>query len=318
MLIEIRNAGCRLRIHNGLLEITPPAAPGGDAPPARPWRIPPDQVTRLVLETPRATLSSAVLAELARCGVPILVCDNAHRPAAEVSAAEGSGTGRNAALLRAQVLLRADTRRRLWKRVVQAKLLMQAETLGRSAGGAGAERLRRLARGVQPGDPKNHEATGAQIYWPALMGTQFRRGGEPLVANALLDYGYAVLRAMMLRALHEAGPHPAFGIHHAGADNPGNLADDLMEPYRPAADRLVRRLMDEAPDDGPTPVHKARLAELGGYPVRLAGQEMQLRNAVLETCRSHADILRRTARDLRLPESLGEPEQCPMPGAPCG
>lgn len=318
MLIEIRNAGCQLRIHNGLLEITAPAG-GPDQPPPRPWRIPPADVTRLVLETPRATLSPSVLTELARHGVPVLLCDSAHRPAAEVTAALGSGSGRRAELLRAQVLLRADTRRRLWKRIVQAKLLMQAEALGRVAGGAGAERLRRLAQGVAPGDPKNHEATGAQIYWPALMGARFRRGGAPPVANALLDYGYAVLRALTLRALHDAGPHPAFGIHHKGADNPGNLADDLLEPYRPAVDRLVRRLLDdEAPEDGPTPAHKARLAELGGYPVRLAGQEMQLRNAVLETCRSHAEVLRRTARDHRLPDSLGEPEQCPMPGAPCG
>lgn len=317
MLIEIRNAGCRLRIHDGLLEITPPAGEAGQPPP-RPWRIPPAEVTRLVLETPRATLTPAVLTELARHGVPILLCDGAHRPAAEVAPALGSGSGRRAELLRAQVLLRTDTRRRLWKRVVQAKLLMQAEALGRTAGGAGAERLRRLARSVAPGDPNNHEATGAQIYWPAFMGAGFRRGAAPQVANALLDYGYAVLRAMVLRALHDAGLHPAFGIHHKGADNPGNLADDLMEPYRPAVDRLVRGLLAEAPQAGPTPDHKARLAELGGYPVRLMGQDMQLRNAVLETCRSHADILRRAASEHRLPEALGDPEQCPMPGAPCG
>lgn len=91
-----------------------------------------------------------------------------------------------------------------------------------------------------------------------------------------------------------------------------------MEPYRPAVDRLVRLLLADAPPEGPTPDPKARLAELGGYPVRLTGQDMQLRNAVLETCRSHADILRRTARDHRLPETLGEPDRCPMPGAPCG
>lgn len=315
MMIEITTAGCHVGISNGLLEVQ---SRGG-----APYRLPPAEVTRLVVETPHTTVTAAALLALAEAGVAVLFCDGRHRPGAEVFSALGSGSGLRAELLRAQVLLRADTRRRLWKQVVRAKLLRQAETLDLLADGRGAARLRHLAREVAPGDPANREAAGAQVYWSTLLGPGFQRcahtGETGGAGNALLDYGYAILRAVTLRALHAAGLHPAFGIHHASADNPGNLADDLLEPYRPAVDRLVVTLLRDAERPmGLSPTLKLRLAELPGYPVGLAGQEMRLANAMLETCRGHALILRREARRAVLPDRLGGPDQCPMPGAPCG
>lgn len=310
MIVEIGSSGCAISVRNGLIEVQPPG--GG----AEPFRIPAADISRVVFETGRATISSAALVLLARSGVPVLFCDGRHEPAAELVVPPGVGHPHD--LFRAQILLRKDTRGRLWKRLVAAKIAAQADVLASHAGGQASARLRRLAGQVGAGDTANREATAAQIYWPVLMGRDFQRGAPDCPVNALLNYGYAVVRSVILRALHDAGLHPGFGIHHHGRDNPGNLADDLIEPYRPAVDRLARHLMDSQDIDHLTPDLKARLAELPRYPVRLGDQWMRLGPAVLETVRSHAAVLRRQRSSHVLPESLGEAEQCPTPGAPCG
>ena len=98
-----------------------------------------------------------------------------------------------------------------------------------------------MARLVKSGDPDNVEARAARAYWGALW-SDFRRQDEEDLRNAMLNYGYAVLRAVVARALVAAGLLPCLGLHHASDQNPFNLADDLIEPYRPLADRLVFKL----------------------------------------------------------------------------
>ncbi|HEY0835027.1 MAG TPA: type II CRISPR-associated endonuclease Cas1 [Azospirillum sp.] len=316
MLIEIRSPGCHVHVVNGILEVVP-GRTGREAGQS-PFRIPPADVTGFVVEAPQTTLTSAALVALAEEGVRVVLCDDRHRPALEVQRADGAGSAQAAALLKAQILLRSDTRKRLWREVAKAKIRLQAETLDVLACGNGTTRLRRLAEAIRPGDPDNREAAAAQVYWTALMGREFRRDAAECPTNARLNYGYAILRSVMLRALHGAGLHPSFGLHHSNRDNPGSLADDLMEPYRPAVDRLVHFIGIENTDQELTPACKRHLAELPGYPVLLNGQWMRLANAVAETCRSHVAVLRRETKVLALPHMLGRPEQCPTPGAPCG
>ena len=318
MFIEIRNPGHKLRISNGLLEIQEPQSSSDSAEPRRMFRIPPKDLKGLVIETPQTLISAAVIVRLTEAGVPIVLCDEGHKPTAEVSSAWGAQGAERAKLLRAQVLLRADTKARLWKQIVRQKLKLQSATLDLLAAGDGAARLRRLAEEVRPGDPENREATGAQIYWRALMGRSFLRRDTEDNTNALLNYGYAVLRSALLRRLHESGLHPAFGIHHANDENPGNLADDLLEPFRPAVDRLVHLLRQRDDDTQLTPALKSCLAELPNYPVNVGGQWMLLTNAMLETTRSHAAILSGERNRHTLPEQLEEPKKCPTPGDPCG
>lgn len=316
MLIEIRSPGCHVHIVNGLLEVVP-GRTGREAGQS-PFRVPPGDVTGVVVEAPQTTLSAAALVALAAEGVRVLLCDDRHQPALELQPADGSGSAHGVALLKAQILLRQDTRKRLWRDVTRAKIRLQAEALDALVGGDGAARLRRIADAVKPGDPDNREAAASQIYWPALMGRGFRRGVDGDSINARLNYGYAILRSIVLRALHESSLHPGFGLHHSNRDNPGSLADDLMEPYRPAVDSLVYFIRTDDAGHSLTPACKQHLAELSGYPVYLNGQWMRLANAVTDTCRSHAAVLRRERKALELPQSLGRPEKCPTPGAPCG
>ena len=96
---------------------------------------------------------------------------------------------------------------------------------------------------VRSGDPDNREAQAAQAYWPRLMGRQFRRDRNAQGMNALLNYGYGVLRAATARAIVAAGLHPSLSLHHRSGGNALALADDLMEPFRPTIDLSARRLV---------------------------------------------------------------------------
>src|SRR3546814_8596637 len=102
-----------------------------------------------------------------------------------------------------------------------------------------------MARRVRSGDPDNVEAQAARKYWPALMGSEFRRDQNAGGSNALLNYGYTVMRSCVARSIIGAGLHPAIGLHHHSRLNGFALADDLVEPFRPLVDGLVRRMTDE-------------------------------------------------------------------------
>ena len=150
------------------------------------------------------------------------------------------GNSLHTRVLRGQLAVSLPTKKRLWQKIVREKILQQAETL--QAVGVSSLRLRRLADTVKPGDTANHEAQAAQVYWPLLMGSDFRREQEAEGINSLLNYGYAVVRAMVARALVGSGLHPAIGLQHSNQYNGLCLADDVMEPLRPWVDLLVYRL----------------------------------------------------------------------------
>jgi CRISPR-associated protein Cas1 len=122
------------------------------------------------------------------------------------------------------------------------KILEQALTLERI--GVSTAGLLRLRDKVKSGDPENCEAQAAQQYWPLLMGKTFRRDPEGDAVNHLLNYGYAIMRAMVARGLVGTGLHPAIGLYHKNQYNGLCLADDIMEPFRPWVDLEVRELLD--------------------------------------------------------------------------
>lgn len=133
----------------------------------------------------------------------------------------------------------------MWAAIVKAKLLNQAAVL--TATGAPAAPLQLLARQVKSGDAENAEAQGARKYWGLLMGPLFRRDQQADGLNAMLNYGYTVLRAATARALVAAGLHPSLGLHHSHDNNAMRLVDDLMEPFRPVIDWTVWQLQSQGP-----------------------------------------------------------------------
>jgi CRISPR-associated protein Cas1 len=219
-----------LSIRNGLLVIRPE---GGET-----QTVPLADVAVLVAAHPQVSFTLAVLAGLASSGALLVACDQKRQPAAMMLplASHHLQTERYAA----QARLGLPARKRMWQQIVRAKIAAQARVLqertGKDLG------LAMVAGRVRSGDPNNLEAQAARVYWPALLGETFRRSPEDDGVNALLNYGYAVLRAIVARAICAAGLHPTFGLHHRNRYDTFCLADDLMEPFRPLVDVVVARL----------------------------------------------------------------------------
>lgn len=220
-------------------------------------RVPLDDLAAVIANAHGLTYSNNLLLELARRGVPTVLCGPGHRPEAVVWPVDGhhAQSGR----MGDQVAASAPLKKRLWRQLVASKILAQGATL--AAVGAEAGGFRLLARKVRPGDPDNVEAEAARRYWPLLFGRDFRRDPDGAAPNGLLNYGYAVLRAATARAVMAAGLHPSFGLKHSNRGNAMLLVDDLMEPFRPLVDREVHRLSSEG-RSAVTPEAKTALARV--------------------------------------------------------
>lgn len=187
------------------------------------------------------TWSNTVFTRLSERAVPIVLCGSNHAPVACIWPLQGNHL--QGARLNAQVDASRPMAKRIWRDIVVAKIRMQAAVL--ASIGAEARAFDMLARKVRSGDPDNVEAQAARRYWPALMGRDFRRDRAAEGSNAMLNYGYTVLRATVSRAICAAGLHPSIGLHHSNRGNSFALADDLMEPYRPVIDRAVYNLLQD-------------------------------------------------------------------------
>ena len=166
------------------------------------------------------------------------------------------------------------SKKRLWKIIVQEKIRQQALTLKNS--GKPHQELLSISSKVKSGDSGNLEAEAARKYWPLLMGKGFVRDFEAEGANALLNYGYSIVRAMIARALVGTGLHPALGLFHHNQYNGLALADDLMEPFRPWVDRIVCKLLMEDSDAQINKESKQKLLGLPGKQVLWGKKEMPL------------------------------------------
>ena len=230
-IVDIATDGRHLSAHRGFMIV----AEGRDEV----GRVPLDDVAAVIVHAHGVTWTTSLVVALAERGATLLFCGNHHSPVAVCLPIAGhhAQNGR----MRAQWESGRPLAKQLWRQVVIAKIAWQAAAL--DAAGGRAEPLLFLARRVRSGDPDNLEAQAARRYWSELMGAGFRRDREAAGANAMLNYGYAVMRATCARAVVAAGLHPSIGIHHANRGNPLALADDLIEPFRPLVDMLTVRLL---------------------------------------------------------------------------
>jgi CRISPR-associated protein Cas1 len=200
--------------------------------------VPLDDVLALVVNAHGTTFSNNLFRALAERGTLAVLCGTNHAPYAWVWPVAGHHEqGRR---LNAQAEATKPLGKRLWQGIVRAKIEQQGAAL--AALGRNAAGFRLLARQVASGDPENLEAQAARKYWPLLFGDDFRRDRDRPGLNALLNYGYTVLRSATARAICAAGLHPTIGLHHRNRGNDMALVDDLMEPFRPVVDLMVARL----------------------------------------------------------------------------
>jgi len=200
-------------------------------------RLPLEDIAYMVIDTPQASLSVPLLTACMEAGLAVIITDPKHLPSGVMLPFHRHF--RQGGMARLQVDQTEPFRKRLWQTVVRTKIENQGAVL-KVLGRADFGPLAAMARLVGSGDPENVEARAARAYWSRLW-SNFRREDEADLRNALLNYGYAVLRACVARALVGIGFLPAFGIHHASVTNAFNLADDMLEPFRPFIDLLAWR-----------------------------------------------------------------------------
>jgi CRISPR-associated protein Cas1 len=197
-------------------------------------RIPIEDIAWIVLDSPQVTLSTALMAACMEAGVAMITTDQTHTPSGIMLPFHRHH--RQAEIASLQTSVSVPLKKRLWQALVRMKIDNQASNL--TACGYDSTALRAMAHLVGSGDPDNTEARAARAYWPRLF-VGFIREDATDKRNALLNYGYAIIRSAVARALVAAGLIPAFGINHASVTNAFNLADDVVEPFRPFVDQQV-------------------------------------------------------------------------------
>ena len=242
-----------------------------------------DDILTVLISVPGCAISSVLLDHLAQRNIPLVICGQNYLPSSWTLPVQG--TMHQFQVMQAQAALSEPRRKRIWQRIVRAKIGNQAELLQRA--GEPNQILLRMISKVRSGDPDNLEAQAARAYWQRLLGSEFRRNRDSDGLNAALNYGYTVLRACIARAVVGAGLHPTFSVHHKNPRNPMNLVDDLVEPFRPIADHLVWRHSNEY-SKALDPDGKARLASLPTLPLPTEEGFSPLSIVAVKLCRAFA------------------------------
>ena len=262
-------------------------------------RVALDDIQAVIVHAHGVTWTTSLVVALAERGAIMVLCAATHAPVAIISPIEGHHA--QAARMRAQWEAPRPLFKQLWRQIIVAKISMQASLLA-AQGRAEAHALILMTRRVRSGDPDNLEAQAARKYWPALMGAEFRRDQNADGANSLLNYGYTIMRSCVARSIVGAGLHPAIGLHHRNRLNGFALADDLVEPFRPLVDGLVRRMTDEGINTV-TSAAKQRLARLIGQDLRMGGAVSPVSGA----CQRLAQSLARSFEDRKSTLALFDP-----------
>lgn len=268
--------------------------------------VPLEDIGLLMIESHQATISQSALSALMSNNVAVVSCDAAHHPDGIMLPIAGNVL--HTAVLRDQLIASVPLRKQLWAQTVKAKILNQAAALKML--GIDAEPIEYWARKIRSGDPDNYEGRAAAHYWKNFFPGDyaFLRDPEGHSPNNLLNYGYAIIRAGMARAVVGSGLHPAVGIHHKNQFNPFCLADDLMEPFRPMLDLVVRSICQEQGKDVMlTPETKKKLLAILGIDCWIEGERKPLLLALTSTTASLVRCYAKEVRVLTYPE-LHAPE----------
>ncbi len=272
-------------------------------------RLPLEDVAYVILDAPHATLTSTLLSACVESGVVIVTTDQRHTPNGVLLPFHSHHRQAGVAFL--QSALGEPLKKRCWQRIVVAKIANQAMHL-EARGRAGAAALHAMSGLVGSGDPDNVEARAAREYWSRLF-DQFARSEESDLRNKLLNYGYAVVRAAVARTLVAYGCLPALGLHHESAANAFNLADDIVEPFRPFVDALAfERASGREPEAELTIEDRRAAAGLLMRDCRVAGETVSLLVATEKAAESLVQAMEaRSAALLKLPEMKGARERPP-------
>ena len=259
----------------------------GDKQSEKVTTIPIEDIGVVVIDNRQITITSAVMDALLENNCALITCDAKSLPVGLLLPLCGNTT--QSERFRYQIDASLPLKKQLWQQTVQAKICNQAEVLSKCTD-AEIGCMQVWSKEVKSGDSDNLEGRAAAYYWKKLFGhiADFNRDREGVPPNNLLNYGYAILRAVVARALVSSGMLPTLGIHHHNRYNAYCLADDIMEPYRPYVDEMVFNLVKERglPEEGLTKEWKAELLKIPVLDVVISGKRSPLMIAVTQTTAS--------------------------------
>ena len=263
--------------------------------------IPIEDIGVMVLDNKQITITHGLMEALLDNNCALITCNSSRMPVGLMLPLDGNIT--QTERFREQIDASVPLKKQLWQQTVQSKILNQAYAL-HSLTGEVVKNMNVWVADVKSGDPDNYEARAAVYYWnnffPKVKG--FTRGREGIPPNNLLNYGYAILRAVVARALVSSGLLPTLGIHHRNKYNAYCLADDIMEPYRPFVDKLVFEIV--ASDVDITELSqeiKVRLLNIPVLDVIINNERSPLMIAVGQTTASLAQCYSGKLRKIKYP-----------------
>lgn len=269
-----------LSLKNRQISITAVDETGKEIAATRPI----EDIGVVVIDSPMVTFTSGLMEALLENNCSVITCDKAHMPVGLMLPLCGNSTQNER--FRAQLDASLPLKKQLWQQTVSRKIANQAAVL--AARGVENRNMLVWSNDVRSGDPENLEGRAAAYYWRNLFGEDygFTRDRDGVPPNSLLNYGYAILRAVVARALVSSGMLPTLGIHHHNRYNAYCLADDIMEPYRPYVDEVVLRLIDDNHNGILDKEAKTALLSVPIIEVEINGRRRPLMVGVSETTSS--------------------------------
>jgi CRISPR-associated protein Cas1 len=264
--------------------------------------IPIEDIGVIVLDNKRITITSGAMEALLENNCAIITCSSNSMPHGLLLPLDGNTLQQER--FQSQITASLPLRKQLWAQTVRQKILNQERVLHHYTIGTNTDNMKVWASKVRSGDPTDLEARAAAYYWKNIFPNipDFVRDRNGIAPNNLLNYGYAILRAVVARGLVVSGLLPTFGIHHKNRYNAYWLADDIMEPYRPYVDELVIKIMDQLYDiDELTRELKAQLLQVPVLDVVIDGKRSPLMVAVGQTTASLARCYKGEARNISYP-----------------
>lgn len=264
--------------------------------------IPIEDIGVVILDHKQLTITHGLLAALLENNCAVITCDLRSMPIGLLLPLDGNNTQRER--FTQQIESSIPLRKQLWQQTIRMKIANQAAVLSNNTD-AETRCMKKWVEDVRSGDPDNLEARAAAYYWKKLFATEipdFLRGREEAPPNNLLNYGYAILRAIIARALVSSGLLPTLGIHHHNRYNAYCLADDIMEPYRPYVDELVLKITRTTNTSELTHQIKAQLLSIPTLDVTINNKRSPLMVAATTTTASLAKCFAGELRKITYPE----------------
>ncbi len=254
----------------------------------------------IILDNQQITITQGLLVALLENNTAVVSCDHSHLPVGLFLPLSVNQV--QSERFQAQIESSVPLRKQLWQQTISAKIKNQAWLLNKA--GVPVNNMLRWAKDVRSGDPDNYEGRAAAYYWKNLFPEEleFTRDRYGLPPNNLLNYGYAVLRAVVARSLVASGLLPTLGIHHHNKYNAYCLADDIMEPFRPYVDKIVYEIVDNGEDFEELSISiKKQLLEIPVIEIIIDGERSPLMVGVQRTTASLAKCFAGDARKILYP-----------------